>query len=134
VTKLYLFSPPYPWAIIVDAMQPKVGVTCKDVIEAISANMCHLAESDYKSLKEQRKQDIERNYKLNRTLITENGDPWGWPGEGVRRFDFLGKELVFGGIVNEPEAVRRMVGSMPPGTLVLRCVVQHHGASNKNKT
>jgi hypothetical protein len=110
--------------IVGDASHPKIGVTCGDVIEAVSEEMYRQAkESDYKSLEERRKREIGESYRFNRSR--EHGVPGGRLGEGMRRLDFLGKDVIFGGIVNEPQTVKGMIGAVLPATVVLKCVRQY---------
>jgi len=43
----------------------------------------------------------------------------------MRRLDYLGRDCVFGGIVDDQGFVRQVVGAVMPATFVLRCVRQY---------
>ncbi|KIY48229.1 hypothetical protein FISHEDRAFT_7463, partial [Fistulina hepatica ATCC 64428] len=113
-----------PWPIQVHAENPDVGVTCGEVIQAIYECMSKLAgKADFNALPLDRRRLVGEAYRHNRS--TSPGVPGGFLGEGLLRLDFLERRCQFGGIVDDPVTLRRLLGmpeSAPimPGMFLLR--------------
>ncbi|KAJ4475614.1 hypothetical protein J3R30DRAFT_3501174 [Lentinula aciculospora] len=123
ITSMRLLPNLLPFSIDVFARNPDIGVTCGDVIDAISDSMRkHSGQSDFDSLPTDRKQKVSSAYRHNRSRAP--GVPGGILGDGLRRLDFLGAETMFGGIKEDPIATRRICGEVLPCTWILDCTTR----------
>lgn len=121
VTFLRIVSPLFPWTFGIRAKNPKVGVTCGDVVDALAENFMLLSSAeDFAVLPGRRQNHIAEAYRHNRS--TAFGVPGGMLGEGMRRFDFLCKDTMYGGIVEDEALLRRLCGDVIPCTFVLNCL------------
>ncbi|KAJ3891342.1 hypothetical protein GG344DRAFT_77027 [Lentinula edodes] len=124
ITSLRLLPNLLPFTIDVLARNPDIGVTCGDVIDAISDSMRkHSGQSDFDSLPADRKRKVSEAYRHNRSRAP--GVPGGSLGDGLRRMDFLGTETMFGGIREDPTAVKRICGEVLPCTWILDCATRY---------
>ena len=124
VTKINLVSEVFPWMVTVHAMDRDVGVTCGELIDGLSDDLHKLTSAaDYNTAPDAKKRMIGESYRHNRSRVS--GVPGGRLGEGLRRMDFLGRDAVFGGVVDDERLVKRLVGEVLPATFVLRCVRQY---------
>ena len=124
VTKINLVSETFPWMVTIHAADPNVGVICGEVIDGLSEDLHKLTSgADYKAQPDAKKHMIGESYRYNRSRA--GGVPGGRLGEGLRRMDFLGRDAVFGGVVNDERLVKKLVGEVLPATFVVRCVRQY---------
>lgn len=111
----------FPWMIHVRAQNPKLGVTCGEVLDAISTYMYgDVAKKEYECLGPQRKRQIWEGYKFNRS--TDSNAPGGRLGEGLKRLDWLGSSSRFGGLVVSDAFVKEHCGDVLPCTFELKCL------------
>ncbi|KAF5353178.1 hypothetical protein D9757_012653 [Collybiopsis confluens] len=95
ITSMRLLPNILPFTIDVFARDPDVGITCGDLIDAISDSMRkHAGQADFDSLSASRKKTVSEAYRHNRSRA--HGVPGGALGEGLRRLDFLGTDTMFG--------------------------------------
>lgn len=121
VSSLQIVSEHVPWMIKIDARRPDTGVTCGDVIDRLSSSMNMLCSgADYEALTPAKKRLVGEAYQHNRSRA--HGVPGGMLETGMKRLDFLGKDTLFGGIVNDDEQLRRITGVVLPCTFVLKCL------------
>lgn len=124
ITSMRLLPSLLPFTIEIFARDPDIGVTCGDVIDAISDSMRkHSGQSDFDSLSAPRKRIVGEAYRHNRSRA--HGVPGGALGDGLRRMDFLGLETMFGGIRYDETAVRRVCGEILPCTWILDCTTRY---------
>lgn len=94
VNKLVLISPDLPWKIVVS--NPK-GITVNDVLTAVYDTLnAQITEPEYWLASEEAQKRMNRAY-LDATN-GKTGVPGREPTEGVKRVDFLGDSVLFGGI------------------------------------
>lgn len=95
------------WAqfiISVHAHDESVGVTCGEVIEAISGFMSKRSSKDeFESLPKEKSREITKAYYYNRS--TAPSAPGGALGQGMLKMDFMGDQTMFGGIKENPRLV-----------------------------
>ncbi|KAF9464578.1 hypothetical protein BDZ94DRAFT_1256068 [Collybia nuda] len=121
VSSLQIVSDGFPWMVKVEARRPETGVTCGDVIDRLSGSMNTLSSgADYEALPPHKKRLIAEAYQHNRSRA--HGVPGGMLEVGMKRLDFLGKDTIFGGIVNDEEYLTRHAGVVLPCTFVLKCL------------
>ncbi|OJA08503.1 hypothetical protein AZE42_10959 [Rhizopogon vesiculosus] len=95
--------------ISVKARRKNLGVTCGEVVEAISAYMQgDVARKEYESSPSRRRREIWSAYQFNRS--TDINAPGGQLGEQLRRLDWLGSNARFGGIVRNDDFVKEACG------------------------
>ncbi|RDB19462.1 hypothetical protein Hypma_013683 [Hypsizygus marmoreus] len=100
VTAVNIVSQTVPWVMRLQARDPNVGLTCGELIDGLSDEFQKLtSQADYEALSTTRRREVGEAYRHNRSRSI--GTPGGRLGEGLRRLDFLGRDSVFGGIVND---------------------------------
>ncbi|PFH53559.1 hypothetical protein AMATHDRAFT_45428 [Amanita thiersii Skay4041] len=120
VLSLRIVTQNLPWTVDVDARNPTVGVTCGDLIDAISDSMNRMTGgADYHSLSESRKRIISEAYHYNRSIAADV--PGGRLKPGLMRLDFLCQDSMFGGIEINHELVKKITGAVLPCVFVLKC-------------
>lgn len=123
-TKITIVSETFPWTVPIEASDPAVGVTCGDVIDQLGNHFHRLtSKEDYDMLDKKRQVIISQVYRQNRSR--EPGVPGGTLGEGVRRLDFLEKNIIFGGIYRDDQRVFNLLGTRPSCHYVLKCSKQY---------
>ncbi|KZV68106.1 hypothetical protein PENSPDRAFT_30695 [Peniophora sp. CONT] len=124
VTLLRLISTTFPWSIDVHAHNPESGVSCGDVIDALSAFLQqHSPRADYEAVTGEYRRALKDAYHHNRSRA--HGVPGGRLGEGMRRVDWLRDAVIFGGIrVNDTMVFERSDGAPMPGVLEVICKEQ----------
>ncbi|KAJ3799526.1 hypothetical protein GGU11DRAFT_776743 [Lentinula aff. detonsa] len=124
ITSLRLLPNLLPFTIDVFARNPDIGVTCGDIVDAISDSMRkHCGQADFDCLTPDRKRKVSEAYRHNRSRTP--GVPGGSLGGGIRRMDFLGMETMFGGLKEDPATVRRICGESLPCTWVMDCTTRY---------
>jgi hypothetical protein len=124
MTDIRIMSDVLPWVFNVRARDPAVGVTCGELIDSLAENFTRLSSSrDYESLPPRRRNQVSEAYTHNRS--TAFGVPGGTLGPGMRRLDFLCKDTMFGGIVQDEVLLRRLCGDVLPCTFVLKCLKRY---------
>ncbi|PCH38570.1 hypothetical protein WOLCODRAFT_161666 [Wolfiporia cocos MD-104 SS10] len=124
VTSLRLFSRSIPWPIEVDASDRAAGVTCGDVLEAISMYMNgRIAQRQYDFATDEQKRTLGEAFYHNRS--TAHGVPGGRLPQTLLRFDWLGQSTMFGGIVADDNFVKEICGGLMPCVFELRCMYRY---------
>ncbi|KAG5723833.1 hypothetical protein E4T56_gene9874 [Termitomyces sp. T112] len=124
VTKMTIVSETFPWSVPIEATNPAIGVTCGEIIDQLSVHFYRLtSKQDFEVLDQKRQADIAQVYRHNRSR--EPGVPGGTLKEGIRRLDYLGKDIIFGGIYCNDQLVFRLMGTIPPCHYVLKCLKQY---------
>ncbi|KIY68775.1 hypothetical protein CYLTODRAFT_443125 [Cylindrobasidium torrendii FP15055 ss-10] len=86
-----------PFIIPVHAHDESIGVTCGEVIEAISNFMSKRSSKDeFESLAKERSKEVTKAYYYNRS--TAPSAPGGALGQGMLKMDFMCDQTMFGGI------------------------------------
>ncbi|KAI0333136.1 hypothetical protein GY45DRAFT_1245353 [Cubamyces sp. BRFM 1775] len=125
VTTLRIISRSFPWTIDVPAQHPEVGVTCGDVIEAIHASMyTRLSQGQYDHADARQRRLLSESYWHNRS--TADGVPGGRLQQTLLRFDWLGSDTWFGGVLDDQPLVRELCRCSLPCTFVLVCAKRPH--------
>ncbi|CCM04523.1 uncharacterized protein FIBRA_06704 [Fibroporia radiculosa] len=120
VTSLRLISASIPWPIEITASDSSLGVTCGDVIEGIQSYMNgRVAQSHYDFATETQKRILSEAFYFNRS--TAHGVPGGRLPQTLLRFDWLGQDTMFGGIVADDAYVKEVCGALLPCIFVLQC-------------
>ncbi|KAF5386765.1 hypothetical protein D9615_002007 [Tricholomella constricta] len=121
LTSLNIVSEAFPWLVEVVAENADIGVTCGEVIDALSDSFQQLTpKGDYEALGPQKRTIVGEAYHYNRSRMP--GVPGGRLKQGMRRLDFLGKDTVFGGIYHDERTLHKVLGAVLPCTFVLKCV------------
>jgi hypothetical protein len=121
VTHVRIISRAFPWMIHVRAHNPKLGVTCGEVLDAVSTYMYgDVAKKEYEHLPGGRKRQIWESYRFNRS--TDSNAPGGRLGEGLKRLDWLSSTSRFGGLVTHDAFVKEHCGDVLPCTFELKCL------------
>ncbi|KAI8974262.1 hypothetical protein BD414DRAFT_424666 [Trametes punicea] len=120
VTSLRLVSRSFPWAIEVPAAHPEIGVTCGDVMEAIhTALYTRISQAQYDNASRQQKRLLSESYYHNRS--TADDVPGGRLPQTLLRFDWLGQDTWFGGVIDDAALVHDVCKCALPCTLALVC-------------
>ncbi|KAF7298461.1 hypothetical protein MKEN_01371200 [Mycena kentingensis (nom. inval.)] len=124
-TYLRLVSATVPWSINVYATNQDVGVTCGNVLDAISSTMYGLAgQAEFDMLPLAQRRLVGEAYRHNRSRA--QGVPGGGLSAGMLRMDWLMGDTSFGGIRENERLVRaRCGGELIPCTFELMCVKQY---------
>ncbi|KIJ63329.1 hypothetical protein HYDPIDRAFT_92577 [Hydnomerulius pinastri MD-312] len=121
LTHVRIVSRTFPWMIHARARDPKIGVTCGEVLDAISAYLHgDVAKKEYEHMPQARKRFIWSSYQHNRS--TDPNVPGGGLGEALKRLDWLGQDSRFGGLVVNSDFVKEHCGDILPCTFELKCV------------
>ncbi|TFY64216.1 hypothetical protein EVJ58_g2771 [Rhodofomes roseus] len=113
VTSLRIVSRAVPSPIEVTAANMEAGVTCGDVIEAISGFMNgRLTQTQYSSASDAQKRVLSEAYYHNRS--TAQGVPGGRLPQTLLRFDWLGQDTMYGGCVANEQLIRELCGGLLP--------------------
>ena len=121
ITHIQIISRAFPWMIQVRAHNPKLGVTCGEVLDAVSTYMYgDVAKKEYENLPSGRKRQIWESYRFNRS--TDSNAPGGRLREGLKRLDWLGSSSRFGGLVTNDTFVKEHCGDVLPCTFELKCL------------
>lgn len=95
------------------------GVTCGDVIEMIGKELNKLTTgADYNRLSSAEQAQVSMFYHHNRSR--NPGVPGGALGKGVRRMDYLRKNINFAGIEVNERTVWKLLGGNFPCTFLLK--------------
>ena len=121
VTSMRIVSESFPFMFKITAKDLNVGVTCGDLIDAVADNFSTLSsQSDYELLPPEKQDEVLKAYQHNRSTASDVlRDSLGI---GMRRLDFLCKDTMFGGLVEDNALVKRRYGDLLPGSFALRCV------------
>ncbi|KAF8550403.1 hypothetical protein OG21DRAFT_1547254 [Imleria badia] len=121
LTCVRVISRTFPWMIQVRAHNSKLGVTCGEVLDAISTHMyANVAKKEYENLPQGRKRQIWESYRFNRS--TDSNAPGGRLGEGLKRLDWLGSSSMFGGLVVNDTFVKEHCGDLLHCTFEVKCL------------
>lgn len=121
LTHIRVICRTFPWMIHARAQNPKLGVTCGEVLDAISTYLYgDVAKKEYENLPTARKRQIWDGYKFNRS--TDSNAPGGRLGEGLKRLDWLGSSSRYGGLVQSDVFVKEHCGDVLPCTFELKCL------------
>lgn len=121
VTSLRLMSRSIPWPIEVPASDPLLGVTCGDVIEAVHAYMNgRVSQRQFDLAPESQKRILSEAFYHNRS--TAHGVPGGRLPQTLLRFDWLGQDTMFGGIVANEGFVKELCRGALPCIFELKCL------------
>ncbi|KAG6902669.1 hypothetical protein C0995_013361 [Termitomyces sp. Mi166 len=124
LTKISVVSETFPWIVPIEATDPAIGVTCGDVIDQLSVHFYRLAsKQDYEVLDQKQQADVAQVYRHNRSR--EPGVPGGTLKDGIRRLDYLGRDIIFGGIYHDDRLVFKLLGTTLPCHYVLKCSKQY---------
>jgi hypothetical protein len=111
--------------INIKAEDPDIGVTCGEVIDRIDEFLHKAApKSDFDALSPSKKKEVGQAYHHNRHPNAD-GVPGGRLQPGLKGVDWLCKLTSFGGIVLDPDYVKRRLRVAMPNLLVLRCVMTY---------
>ncbi|VDB84544.1 unnamed protein product [Peniophora sp. CBMAI 1063] len=117
VTHLYVLSSSFPWAIFVSASTLEFGVSCGDVIGALSGVLqSALPPSMWGEKGQPQRRALKRAYRANRS--NEVGSLGHKLGEGMRFADMLGSAVMFNGLYSLYEKEN---GPPVPGVLAVYC-------------
>jgi hypothetical protein len=98
LTHVCIISRAFPWMIYARAHNPTLGVTCGEVLDAVSMYMYRdVPKEEYENVPAGRKREIRKRYRFNRS--TDPNAPGGRLGEGLKRLDWLSSTSSFGGLV-----------------------------------
>ncbi|KAI9570843.1 hypothetical protein HD554DRAFT_2081670 [Boletus coccyginus] len=121
LTHIRIISRTFPWMIQARAQNSKLGVTCGEVLDAVSAYLYgDVAKKEYENLPGPKKRQIWEGYRFNRS--TDSNAPGGRLGEGLKRLDWLGSSSRFGGLVANETFVKDHCGDVLPCTFELKCL------------
>jgi hypothetical protein len=122
LTHVCIISRAFPWMIYARAHSPKLGVTCGEVLDAVSTSMSgDVPKEEYENMPAGRKREIRKSYRFNRS--TDANAPGGRLGEGLKRLDWLSSTSSFGGLVVADDTfVKAHCGDVLPCTFELRCL------------
>ncbi|KAG9318103.1 hypothetical protein JVU11DRAFT_170 [Chiua virens] len=121
VAHIRIISRAFPWMIHARAQNPKLGVTCGEVLDAVSTYMYgDVAKKEYENQSPARKRQVWESYRFNRS--TDSNAPGGRLGEGLKRLDWLGSSSRFGGLVLGAAFVKEHCGDVLPCTFELKCL------------
>ncbi|KAF9228813.1 hypothetical protein BS17DRAFT_690780 [Gyrodon lividus] len=121
LTHIRIISRAFPWMIHARAQNPKLGVTCGEVLDAMSVYLYgDVAKKEYESMSSSRKRQVWDSYSFNRS--TDHNVPGGRLGESLKRLDWLGSASRFGGLVINDGFVKQHCGDVLPCTFELKCL------------
>ena len=121
VAHVCIISRAFPWMIHARAHNPKLGVTCGEVLDAVSTCMyADVSKEEYENLPAGRRRQIRKSYRFNRS--TDSNAPGGRLGEGLKRLDWLSLTSRFGGLVVNDTFVEEHCGDVLPCTFELKCL------------
>ena len=117
ITHLYVVSTAFPWAIFVTASSLELGVSCGDLIGALSGVLqSHLHPTLWGEKGDPQRQALKHAYHKNRSNEAGNSGPR--LGEGMRFADILGSSVSFSGLY---PLFHGQDGPPAPGILALQC-------------
>ncbi|KDQ59741.1 hypothetical protein JAAARDRAFT_46386 [Jaapia argillacea MUCL 33604] len=118
---LRIISRTFPWMIMLDASDPEIGLTCGEVMDKIGDFLQSIVKkSEHNQQPSNKQREVIKSYHHNRSPAY--GVPGGRAGRELRKFDYLGRESMFGGIRREDGYVKEFCGGeIMPCTLVLVC-------------
>lgn len=121
LSHIRIISRSFPWMISVKARRQNIGVTCGEVIEAISSYFYgDVAKKEYEGVTTRRRREIWQAYQYNRS--TDSNVPGGHLGEQLRRLDWLCSNSRWGGLVRNDEFIKEACGDVLPCTFELKCI------------
>jgi len=121
LTHVRIISRTFPWMIQARAQNPKLGVTCGEVLDTISTYLYgHVVQKEYANLPGEKKRQMLEGYRFNRS--TDPNAPGERLGESLKRVDFLGSSSRFGGLVTNETFVKEHCWVVLPGTFELKCL------------
>jgi hypothetical protein len=121
VTELRIISRAFPWVVHIRATNRTTGVTCGDLIEQLSDHLQRrLRKEDYDGASGLRRRTIRDAYHHNRSRST--GVPGGQLGDGLKALDWLGTQVMFGGLQLNEQLLLERFNVAQPCMLELLCV------------
>ncbi|KAG2124504.1 hypothetical protein BD769DRAFT_1358855 [Suillus cothurnatus] len=121
LSNIRIISRSFPWVIYVKARRQNIGVTCGEVIEALSAFFHeNAAKEEYEGVSACRQREVWQAYQHNRS--TDSDVPGGLLGEQLRRLDWLSSNSKWGGLVVNEEFIKEACGDVLPCTFELKCI------------
>ena len=99
--RLFVTFETQPWNMVINASNSTIGVTVQDVcLQIYSVLMAYTSRAEFEGQDEERRNNIEQSFWNNRS--SEMSLPKASRlGPGIRRFDWLGEQTMFGGLVLE---------------------------------
>ena len=125
LSEVRIISRTFPWIIAVYAADPKIGVTCGEIIDRLD-DFLHknLRKEDAELDSGSHRAERDQAYYHNRS--TAIGVPGGRLGDGLRRLDWLCKDTMFGGLEVDNNYGRDFFGgASPPAILTLMCTKRY---------
>jgi hypothetical protein len=111
----------FPWTLDITATNRTHGVTCGDLIEQLSDHLQRrLRKEEYDGASGARRRAIRDAYHHNRSRSA--GVPGGRLGDGLKVLDWLGTQIMFGGIQNNEQLLVERFNVAPACMLELVCV------------
>jgi len=121
VTELRIISRAFPWIVHIRATNRTIGVTCGDLIEQLSDHLQRrLRKEDYDGATGPRRRSIRDAYHHNRSRSA--GVPGGQLGDGLKALDWLGMQVMFGGLQLNEQLLLERFNVVQPCMLELLCV------------
>jgi hypothetical protein len=121
LAEVKIISRSFPWNITVYAGDPTAGVTCGEIIDRLDDFLHGDLKKEDADL-DSGNHRVERDHAYYHNRSTALGVPGSLLGEGLRRFDWLGKDTMFGGLGVDNGFTREYHGgATPPAILTLFC-------------
>ncbi|KAG6375888.1 hypothetical protein JVT61DRAFT_2755 [Boletus reticuloceps] len=120
LTYIRIISRTFPWTIQANAKILGLGITCGEVLDAISTCMYEdMTDEEYGNIPGARIQQIRERHRFNQTVDVDA--PWPRPGQCLKRMDWLAFSSKFGGLFANDALVKERCGEVLPCTFELKC-------------
>ena len=118
LSQIRIISRSFPWTIEVESEHPRKALTCKDITDQIHRFLCALLDPlEMIGVTPDRKRAMSAAYRVNRSqdipaaVFKDSA--------GMRRIDWLCKDTIFGGLMEDRQYVAERLSEYTPGTFVL---------------
>jgi len=122
MSSIRIISKTFPWSIVIKAEDNDTAVTCRDVVEQLHKYLCILlGPIEMDDVTPEHRKAMSSAFRANRLQDI--------PAEifrdsiGMRRMDWLLKNTMFEGLVEDKVYAKERLSLFVPGTFVLRCGV-----------
>ena len=118
LSQIRIISRVFPWIIEVESERPRKALTCRDITDQIHRFLCALLDPlEMIGVTPDRKRAMSAAYRVNRSqdipaaIFKDSA--------GMRKIDWLCKDTIFGGLVDDRQYVAERMSEFIPGTFVL---------------
>lgn len=118
LSQIRIISRAFPWIIDIKSERPRKALTCRDITDQIYQFLCVLLDPlEMGNVPPVHKRAMSAAYRVNRSQDIPAA--MFKSSAGMRRIDWLCRDTIFGGLVEDRQYIAERLSEFTPGTFVL---------------